>query len=95
MSKARGVLVALDAAIASVIATATRQLPAPASIAEEIGQAELMLRLQQARSTVADLFNAPAPGDPSMATVGADATAAPGAPALTLHEIAVDYAGLR
>jgi hypothetical protein len=54
-----------------------------------------MLRLQQARSTVADLFNAPAPGDPSMATVGADATAAPGAPALTLHEIAVDYAGLR
>jgi hypothetical protein len=73
MSGARGVLIALDAAVASVIATATRQLPAPATLDEEVGQAELMLRLQQARSTVADLLNAPARRDSSSAAGGADA----------------------
>lgn len=80
-----GVLLALDVAVSGVIATATRRLPEPAGPAEEIGQAELMLRLQMARAAIARLLHpqTPARRDPISAAVGADAIATPGGPVTT------------
>jgi hypothetical protein len=83
-STGRGALIALDSAIAAVIATATRSLPEPSTLDEEMGLAELMLRLQQARSVIAEQLHpkSPARRDPISAAVGSasDAIATTGGP---------------
>jgi hypothetical protein len=53
----RGVLIALLASLDAVIATATRQLPKPTGVDEELGQAALMLHLQQARAEIDALLH--------------------------------------
>lgn len=54
---ATGALIALDASLTAILATATRQLPEPTSVDEELGLAALMLHLQQARAAIDDLLH--------------------------------------